>query len=53
LSLIEENNQITILILHKKRKKLTATKDRLNKLKAAGLIEQVDGKKGSYWKIIK
>jgi ATP-dependent DNA helicase RecG len=54
LSLIEENNQITIPdIAQKTGKKLTATKDRLNKLKATGLIERIDGKKGGYWKIVK
>jgi hypothetical protein len=33
--------------------KLIAIKGRLNKLKAAGLLERIDGKKGGYWKVIK
>ncbi|GHT54700.1 hypothetical protein AGMMS49982_19800 [Bacteroidia bacterium] len=52
LSLIEENPLLTIPdIAQKTGKKLTATKERLNKLKAVGLLDRVGGKRGGYWKI--
>ena len=53
LSLIKSDKFITIPdITQKIGKKLTATKDRLNKLKSRGLIERIGADKGGYWKVI-
>jgi len=53
LFLIELDKFITIPeITQKIGKKLTATKDRLNKLKSRGLIERIGADKGGYWKVI-
>jgi len=53
LGLMEENNEISIPnIAQKIAKGLTATKDRISKLKSKGLIERVGPDKGGYWRII-
>ena len=53
LFLIELDKFITIPeITQKIGKKLTATKDKLNKLKSRGLIERIGADKGGYWKVI-
>ena len=52
LHLINENSQISITDIAKKIERgLTATKERISKLKAKGLIERVGADKGGYWKI--
>ena len=54
LALIKENNNISIPnIAEKIERGLTATKDRVSKLKANGFIERVGPDKGGYWKVIK
>jgi len=54
LGLMEENNEISIPnIAQKIAKGLTATKDRISKLKSKGLIERVGPDKGGYWRVIR
>jgi predicted HTH transcriptional regulator len=46
------NKYVTIAdIAQQTGKKLTVTKNRLNKLKLSGLIERIGADKGGYWKI--
>ena len=53
LSLIKENTQISITeIAQKIERGLTATKERISKLKAKGLLERIGPDKGGYWKVI-
>ena len=53
LNLIKENTQISIAdIAQKIERGLTATKERISKLKAKGLIERIGPDKGGHWKIL-
>jgi len=54
LSVVADNKDIIIPEIAKVIKlSVSGTKLRLNKLKTAGLLSRIDGKKGGYWKIIK
>jgi len=53
LLLMAENNQISIPdIAQQIERGLTATKERIAKLKNKGLIERIGADKGGYWKVI-
>jgi predicted HTH transcriptional regulator len=52
LDLMDKDSQISIPEISEKiRRGLTATKERIYKLKTNGLIERIGADKGGYWKV--
>jgi ATP-dependent DNA helicase RecG len=53
LLFLSYTNQISITeIAQKTERGLTATKERISKLKSKGILERIGSNKGGYWKVI-